>query len=72
MGAGPEEIQVLLNQYESESKALTKQVVEICWYMRGSVTWDQAWNLSPNQRKVIYDLINDNIDRTKKANMPLL
>lgn len=67
-----EEISKTLEQFKEESEALTKQITEICWYMRGSVTWDQAWNLSPNHRKAIFKLIEDNIDRTKKSGIALL
>lgn len=54
------------------SKAIIKEVAEICWYMRGSITWDQAWNLTPKQKEVIRKVIRGNIERTEKTGMPLL
>lgn len=72
MNSNPEEIKKLLDEMEMSSKALTKEIADICWYMRGSVSWNEAWGLSPDQRRIIIKLIENNIERTEKAKMPLL
>ena len=51
---------------------MTKDVAELCWYMRGSITWDQAWRLSPMQRGEIMKVINQNIENTEKSGLPLV
>lgn len=55
-----------------ETRAITKEVVDICWYMRGSITWDQAWRLTARQKEIISKLIKDNIERTEKHGIALL
>jgi len=70
--SNPEEVVEILEDMSIASKAITKEMAEICWYMRGSINWDQAWRLTPNQKEVIRKVIKDNIERTEKTRMPLL
>ena len=62
----------LLDGMATQSRAIMEEVADICWYMRGSVTWDQAWRLTLNERKAISKTIKSNIERTEKHGMPLL
>jgi hypothetical protein len=68
----PEEVPKFLSSLEKERDNLTKTILQICWYMRGGVTYDEAWRLDPKTRGFIVDLINDNIERTKTSGLPLL
>ena len=38
--------------------------------MRGGLTYEEAMNLSYNERKVIGDLVKDNLETTKKTGLP--
>jgi hypothetical protein len=40
------------------------------WFMRGSVTLDEAFMLSFEDRKIISELIKENLETTKKTQMP--
>jgi len=40
------------------------------WYMRGGVTYEDILNMSDFERNTINDLIENNLDITKKSNMP--
>ena len=40
------------------------------WYMRGGLSYDDAMMLSTTERKIINDLIKDNIETTKKTGLP--
>jgi hypothetical protein len=68
----PEETSALLQSLKTESKALTKEILEICWYMRGGISMDEAWSLTMEDRRIIRDIIQQNIDNTVKAKMPLM
>jgi len=57
---------------ENDNKRLTLDLMKMCWYMRGSISIDQAYALGPTERQVISDVIKDNIDTVKKTKMPLL
>lgn len=40
--------------------------------MRGGVSMDESYNLSPDQRKICYELIKQNIELSKKTGNNLL
>lgn len=40
--------------------------------MRGGIDIDQAWNLSFEEREIIMELIENNIERTKESGIALL
>ncbi len=57
---------------ENENKKLTHDLLKMCWYMRGSINIDQAYALGPQERKIVADVVKDNIETVKKTKMPLL
>lgn len=72
MNSTPDEIQHELAEMHLAARAITKEVADICWYMRGSINWDQAWRLTRQHREIIIKLIKDNIERTEKTGLPLI
>ena len=58
------------DQLERESKALKEEVMKLCWYMRGSLSYSEGMMLSPQERIMISKLIKDNLETTKKSGMP--
>jgi hypothetical protein len=38
--------------------------------MRGGLTYEEACNLSPEERKTIGEIIKDNMETTKKTGLP--
>lgn len=59
-----------LDSLEKESKALKKEVLQLCWYMRGSVSFSEAMELSPSEREIIVKIVKDNLETAKKSGMP--
>ena len=57
---------------ENEQKQFKSEILKLCWYMRGGLEYDTAYMLSPDDRKIIAELIKENIENTKNAKMPLL
>lgn len=55
----------------TQSRAITQEVADICWYMRGGVTWDQAWRLTLEDKKAISKTIKNNIERAEKSGQPI-
>lgn len=68
----PDEIQSTLDQMKGQSKALTEEIYEICWYMRGGVTREEAWHLSHNERKIIAEQIKKRIEVSKESHTPII
>ena len=45
-----EEILKSLEELENDSKAIENQIREVCWYSKGSVTYQDAIRMSPKER----------------------
>jgi len=41
----------------------------MAWYMRGGIPYDQVLQLSVSERKLISDIVNDNMETTKKTGL---
>lgn len=59
-----------LDQLDKESKAIKKDLIKMCWYMRGGLTYDEAMNLSYEERNIITEIVSENLETTKKSGMP--
>lgn len=55
---------------EADTKNLKHELLKICWFMRGGVTYDEANTLSPAEREIIAQLVKDNMETTKKTGQP--
>jgi hypothetical protein len=44
----------------------------MCWYMRGGMTLNEAYQTSRDDRLKINEIIKDNIELVKKTKLPLL
>jgi len=55
---------------ESHQKQIKSELLKICWYMRGGVTLQEAYNLSHEDKMLISDIVKDNMETTKKSGLP--
>ena len=55
---------------EKDTKALRHDLLKICWYMRGGVTYSEAAAMSPTERQIVSQLVKDNLETTKKTGQP--
>ena len=67
---GDSEIITYLKNFESESTNLKLQIMKICWYMRGGMSWQEALNLSSDEREIVSQLVKENLETTKKTGQP--
>jgi len=65
-----EDIVAYVNQLESQSKALKEEALRLAWYMRGSLSYDEAMYLSQTDREIINKIVKDNLETAKKSGMP--
>ena len=56
-----------LTDLDSEAKNLKHELLKICWYMRGGVTYQEALNMSIDERKIVANIVKDNLETTKKT-----
>jgi hypothetical protein len=55
---------------EKEAKAIKKNAQRLAWYMRGSMSYQDVLNMSPEELRAINDIIEENLETTKKTQMP--
>lgn len=42
----------------------------MCWYMRGGITIEQIYQMDNEERRMISDLIQENLETTKETKLP--
>lgn len=67
---GPEEVQKLIDTYEKECNMIKKNAFQMAWYMRGGASYEDILNMSTDERKAINELIDNNLEITKKSQLP--
>lgn len=60
----------MIEGYEKESKAYKEEALRLSWWMRGGLSYDDAMMLSQTERDLIGKIIKENIETTKKSQMP--
>lgn len=70
MTLNEEEIGNYLDGLDKESRAIKKEVLELCWYMRGGLTYDEGMQLGDQDKKIISEIVNDHLEVTKETKMP--
>jgi hypothetical protein len=59
-----------LKDMENNTKQIRLELMKICWYMRGGVTYSEAAAMSPQEREIIGKLVKENLETTKKTGQP--
>ena len=65
-----DEVIAWLDSLEKDSKALKREIMQLCWYMRGSITYDDSMMLSYDDRRIISKIIEENLETTEKSGLP--
>ena len=55
---------------ENSQKELKSELLKVCWYMRGGLSYSEASALSPTEREMIGNIVKDNLETTKKSGQP--
>ena len=63
------EILQLSAKLDKEAKALKKDILKVCWYMRG-LSYAEAMNMSWDEREIVGEIIKENLETTKKTGLP--
>jgi hypothetical protein len=54
---------------DKEARAIKKDVMKLCWYMRG-LSYSEGMTLSYEDREIVGEIIKENLEVTKKTNLP--
>lgn len=65
-----EEISKYLDSLDKETRAIKKELFDLCWYMRGGLTYAEAIELSESERSIILDIVKEHLEITKNSSMP--
>ncbi len=57
---------------QREQYEMRNVIVNLMWSMRGSLSREEAWCLSPDERKDVIKLIEEHRELTEKTGLPLL
>jgi hypothetical protein len=63
------EILAWSEQMDKEARAIKKDVLKMCWYMRG-LSFAEGMTLSAEERNIVSEIIKENLETTKKTNLP--
>jgi len=61
------EIVKYLKDMDADIKNLKHELLKICWFMRGGVTYQEALNMDVEERKIIGKIVKENLETTKKS-----
>lgn len=54
---------------ESECRSIERNALRLAWYMRGGILYEDVLNMSPQQREEIGNIIDENMETTKKTGL---
>jgi len=60
----------MVDAMDKETRNIRLDVLKLCWYMRGGVTYEEAMQMSQQERGVIDDIVKSNMETTKKSGLP--
>ena len=60
----------MVDAMEKETRNIRLDVLKLCWYMRGGITYEEAMQMSQEERSIIDDIVKENLETTKKSGLP--
>jgi hypothetical protein len=60
----------MVDAMEKETSGIRREVLKLCWFMRGGVTYEEAMQMSQQERDAMSDIAKDNLETTKKSKLP--
>ena len=65
-----ESIGKYVDNLDKEINEIRMEALKMTWYMRGGLSYETALQLSVAERKIISEIITDNMETTKKSGLP--
>ena len=60
----------LIDQMDKDITNIKQEALQMSWYMRGGISYEQALQLSVSEREIISKIIKENMETTKKSGLP--
>lgn len=55
---------------EKDCTDIKKMALQLSWYMRGGASYNDILNMSGQERVAINEIVNNNLEVTKKSGQP--
>ena len=68
--SSPEQISSYVDSLDKEAEQIRAESLRLSWYMRGGASYNDVMQMSSMERKLISELAKENIETTKKSNLP--
>lgn len=66
----PEQVKELIEGMEKDVSTIKRNALTYSWYMRGGVSYEDILNMSGEEMDEIAKLVENNLETTKKTQMP--
>ena len=60
-----EGIEKMILDFEKDTKAIKEDIYRLSWFMRGGLSFSEAFLLSPEDREIIGKIIESNLEISK-------
>lgn len=67
-----DELAEMMREMRQDQNDLSRIIARIMWHMRGSLSREEAWTLSAEERNDILKLIEEHRELTEKTGLPLM
>jgi hypothetical protein len=64
------EIEEEVKKMDAESKALKKEIYKLAWFMRGSLSVNEAFTMDIMDREILLEIIQENLETAKETGLP--
>jgi hypothetical protein len=71
MSGDLKKISTMINSMGLEVRSLLKQAIEVAWFSRGSIQYETALAMSPLERDLVIEFVNDRLEAQKKSPHPV-
>jgi hypothetical protein len=65
-----EEISSMVDSMDKEANDIRQQSLKMSWFMRGGASYDDVLQMSNIERKMLSELIKENLETTKTSKLP--
>jgi len=65
-----QEIDEVVKEYDNSTRAIKDELLRICWFMRGSISYNECHMLTPDEKAIIAKIIEKNLEITKESGLP--
>jgi len=66
----PDGVRKLIEKYDKEVADIKRTSMQLSWYMRGGLSYEDILNMSVEERGYINKIIEQNLETTKTSKLP--